>query len=93
MFQFALAHRATALVAIADLFHERLLKKLRIVTTRYGPPATVGHTRDGSPIEVVAGEIPIYDQDKALIERLLAIASKVEVTDETLVLGPERISA
>jgi len=93
MFQFALARHLTSLVAIADLFHERLLNRLRVVTTRYGPPATVGHTRDGSPIEVVAGEIPIYEQDKALIDGLLAIASKVEVIDETLVLRPERISA
>jgi len=86
MLQFALVRRTTALVAITDLIHERLLKKLRVVTTRYGPSAIVGYARDGSPIEVVAGEIPIFDQDKSLLEKMLAIVSKVEITDETLVL-------
>jgi acyl homoserine lactone synthase len=93
MFSFAEARKARALVAIADLGHERLLRRIGINTHRYGPPAVIGADRWGTPIEVVAGEIPIAEQDASRLRFLKSQADEVEISDETLVLGPTRVYA
>lgn len=93
MFQFAHSRRATALVAIVDLSHERLLGMLGIRTRRYGPPQIIGHDTRGRPITGVAGEIPMTEQTDARFSRISNVAKCIEVSDETLVLGSARVSA
>ena len=93
MFRFAQDRRASALVAVVDTAHERLLSVVGIRTRRYGPPQMIGTDLSGRPIEVVAGEIPLAEQRGERFRTLLSLAQQVEVDDETLVLGRSRISA
>ena len=93
MLQFGWERRARALVAVADLNHERLLGKLGIRTRRFGPPGFVGLDRFGVPLDAVAGEIVLGEQPAPLADRVSALLHNVEIVDETLVLRPERLSA
>ena len=93
MFWFAHTRSAASLVAIADLTYERFLRTLGVRTARYGEPRVVGQTRGGTPIEAVAGEIPIHRQSGSRYQKLLSAIDNAEIDDETLVCGPERISA
>lgn len=93
MLNFGRVRQARALVALVDLGHERMLRSLGIKVRRYGDPMSVGTDREGRPIMAVAGEIPLLDQNPALHAAVSRALSKLEVTDETLVLGPDRVSA
>lgn len=93
MFHFARSRRASALVAIIDLSHERLLRRLSIKTRRYGPPAIVGHDCSGNMFECVAGEIPIHEQSPACVAFFKNQMNFVELNDETLVQRSQRLSA
>lgn len=93
MLQFGYLRRAKGLVALVDLSHERLLRKLGIVTRRYGPPGIVGRDRTGRSISAVAGEIPLTEQSAQSLSKLMSIIEQVEIVDETLVLGYWAISA
>jgi acyl homoserine lactone synthase len=93
MLLFGQAQGASALVAIADLQHERLLSRSGIRTRRYGPPQVVGFKADGTPLWAVAGEIPLREQDGGKIRALQSLIRHVEIDDEALVLGPARVSA
>jgi acyl homoserine lactone synthase len=93
MFHFAQRRQASALVAVVDVNHERFLGMLGIRTRRYGPPQTIGIDRNGQIITGVAGEIPVTEQGNSKFLTLLATAQSIEVNDETLVLGSERVSA
>ncbi|MFG1417150.1 acyl-homoserine-lactone synthase [Xanthobacter sp. V0B-10] len=93
MLNFGWARQARALVALVDLGHERMLGRLGIKVHRYGDPASVGTDRDGRPIVAVAGEIPLREQSPALHAAVAHALSNLELNDETLVLGPDRVSA
>ncbi|MFG1465699.1 acyl-homoserine-lactone synthase [Xanthobacter sp. DSM 24535] len=93
MFGFGWARRARALVALADATYERFLQASGIVTVRYGEMQVIGVDNHGRDIPAVAGEIPMDAQAPALVARMRALLQTVEVSDETLVLGPRRISA
>ncbi|MEP9368200.1 acyl-homoserine-lactone synthase [Xanthobacter sp. VNH20] len=93
MFGFGWAHGARALVALADATYERFLQASGIVTARYGEMQVIGVDAHGRDIPAVAGEIPLDAQTPALVARMRALLQTVEVSDETLVLGPRRISA
>lgn len=93
MLRFAQDRSASALVAVVDLAHERLLSVVGIRTRRYGPPRLIGTDLSGRPIEVVAGEIPLAEQRGERFQTLLELAQQVEVNDETVVFGRSRISA
>ena len=92
MFRFAQRRQLRALVAIADLTYERYLHAIGIRTTRYGQPQSI--RSDGStPVDIVAGEIPIATQTPACLQKLTSALNTVEIIDETLVFGRSRISA
>jgi len=93
MFRFAETRRAKALVAVADLGHERLLGKIGIRTRRYGPPVWLGAEQTGEPIQIVAGEIPIAEQDRSRLQFLRTRADAVEIRDDTVVWRPAAVSA
>lgn len=93
MLYFARDRQATALVAVVDLVHERLLATVGIRTRRYGPPQTIGISISGRPIEGVAGEIPLAEQNGERFRALIAGMKHLEVKDETVVLGRSRVSA
>lgn len=93
MFRFGYSRQAFALVALADLTYERFLTRIGIRTRRYGPPQVIGTDRAGRQLKAVAGEIPLQDQSGEKFRELLSLASKLDVQDETLVRGPQRISA
>ena len=93
MIRFAQARRASSLVALVDLHHERLLRIIGIHTRRYGPPQVVGMDLSNRELTAVAGEIPLSDQRTPEFAKLLNLASTVEMTDETLVLGRAVVSA
>jgi acyl homoserine lactone synthase len=93
MFHFARRCHATALVALADLRYERFLTRLGIRTRRYGPPQSIGLDETGQPLMLVAGDIPIANQHGWRFEALVNLADEMEIDDETLVLGSERLSA
>lgn len=93
MLLYALNRQALGLVAVTDLLHERLLKRLGIVTHRYGPPRIVDTDRGGRPIRAVAGEIPIDRQNWSALQCLVGQTDGMEITDETLLLGSRRLSA
>jgi N-acyl-L-homoserine lactone synthetase len=93
MFRFARERQIASLVALADLRYERFLTQLGIRTRRYGPPQAVGLNEAGEPQMLVAGDIPIANQRGWRFDNLLNLAKTVEIDDETLVLGSERLSA
>ena len=93
MLHFAEARGAKALVAVADLGHERLLGKLGIRTRRYGPPVTLGGSHMREPVQIVAGEIPLAEQDRTRLRFLRNCAESMEIHDDTLVWRPARVSA
>lgn len=93
MFRFAETRRAKALVAVADLGHERLLSKIGIRTRRYGPPITLDDDGIAEPIQIVAGEIPLAEQDRSRLQFLRKSAESMEIRDDTLVWRPVRVSA
>ena len=93
MLQFGWVRQARSLVATANLSHERLLRKLGVRTRRYGPPQCVGQDVQSQPVEAVAGEIPLDEQSEALRRSVTSLLSAVDISDETLVLRPERLSA
>jgi N-acyl-L-homoserine lactone synthetase len=93
MLRFGQVRRATALVALVDLYHERLLRMLRIPTRRYGPPQIVGIDLRGRELKAVAGEIPLNSERESGIARLMVQLKKVEISDETLVFGRWALSA
>jgi N-acyl-L-homoserine lactone synthetase len=93
MFHFARTRQASALVALTDLRHERFLTQIGVRTRRYGPPQILGLDEKGDPLVLVAGDIPIANQGGWRFDNLLNLAKTVEIDDETLVLGSERLSA
>jgi N-acyl-L-homoserine lactone synthetase len=93
MFRFAYRCGATALVALADLRYERFLTQLGIRTRRYGPPQAVGTDETGKALWLVAGDIPLANQRGWRFEALIRLADGMEIDDETLVLGSDRLSA
>jgi N-acyl-L-homoserine lactone synthetase len=93
MFRFAHDRQATALVAIADLVHERYLRAIGIRTRRYGPPQVIGNDVFGRDLICVAGEIPLGDQQGGRMRPLLSSTNSIEVHDATLVRRSTAISA
>jgi acyl homoserine lactone synthase len=93
MFRFAYSRKASALVALTDLRHERFLTQIGVRTRRYGPPQAIGQDERGAPLLLVAGDIPIANQHGRRFEALLKLIDNVEIQDETHVLGSERLSA
>lgn len=93
MFRFATTRQARALVALVDLTYERFLRRLGIVSHRYGEPELIDHDLDGRPVWAVAGEIPIHEQTGPAYEALLALGRDMEIVDEALVFGRMRLSA
>lgn len=93
MVRFAFSQNARRLVAIAELSHERLLNKIGLETVRYGKINIVGFKDDGTWILAVAGEIPLPHEQSSRIRRFLQLTQQMDVTDETHVLGCERLSA
>jgi acyl homoserine lactone synthase len=93
MFHFAQQRQANALVAIADLIHERYLRAIGIRTRRYGPPRVVGTDSFGRELLCVAGEIPLGDQRDMQMSALLSLANAIEVYDATLVRRSTAIPA
>lgn len=92
MLGFAQLVRATALVALVDLCHERLLKRLGIRTRRYGPPQPIGFDRFGRTLRAVAGEIPMHDQAAGFRE-LVSLLSQVEIDNVAHVFRSDAVSA
>jgi acyl homoserine lactone synthase len=90
---FAQARSARCLIAVADMQHERLMRRLGIVTRRYGESKQVGLDRCQKPIFAVLGEIPIASQPAEVLEKLAQSLQKVEIIDETLVFGHFALSA
>jgi acyl homoserine lactone synthase len=93
MFHFAQERQASALVAIADLVHERYLRAIGVRTRRYGPPQVIGTDAFGRDLLCVAGEIPLGDQHGFRMSALLSTANAIEVYDATLVRRSAAISA
>src|SRR5690606_34743778 len=91
MFRFAHSRQASALVALADMRHERFLARIGIRTRRYGLPQIVGEDANGEPLQAVAGDIPLANQRGWRFDALLKLVDDVEISDETLVLGYDRL--
>lgn len=92
MFYFAHRFSAKSLVALGEVKQERLLTQLGIKTRRYGPPQDL-YVGIKEKISIVAGETPVGIQSGHRFEALLKLLDNVEIKDETLVLGSERLSA
>lgn len=93
MFRFAMSRWCSSLVAVADIFHERLLRQLGIQTIRYGLPRRIKSLKNSSGLQIVAGEIPMHLQDKSKLVQLLRLSEELEIIDETLVFRSESIPA
>jgi acyl homoserine lactone synthase len=93
LIRFALECNATALVALAELSHERLLNRIGLSTSRYGDVQIVGFRDDGEWILAVAGEIGIPGIPPPAFTALLELTKTMEIIDEASVFGRERLSA
>ena len=93
MFRVGMELGAKGLIAITDVYHERVLSLLGIRTRRYGPPRQIAHDRKGRAITVVAGEIPLVAQSDKTLNSMLANVKHMEIDYATQILRPERISA
>lgn len=92
MFLFARLVKARSLVALVDLCHERLLRRLGIRTRRFGEPQVIGEDRSGRTLRGVAGEIPMQGQG-AGIQELLSLLTQVEVINVAHIFRSEAVSA
>ncbi|UQE03621.1 acyl-homoserine-lactone synthase [Bradyrhizobium japonicum] len=93
LMRFAKARNAVALVALAELPHERLLNRIGLPTLRYGDAQVVGFRDDGARILAVAGEIPILREPSPAFRALLSLTQFMEISDEASLFGCERLSA
>jgi acyl homoserine lactone synthase len=93
MIRFAFARNAAALVALAELSHERLLNRIGLSTSRYGDVQIVGFHDDGRWILAVAGEIPIPRNPSPTVRALLELTQAMDISDEASIFGRERLSA
>lgn len=93
LLRFALARKAVALVALAELAHERLLNRMGLPTSRYGDVQIVGFRDDGAWILAVAGEIRIPREPSPALRGLLELTQHMEICDEASIFGCERLSA
>lgn len=93
MFQFALMHNARSLVAVTDLVHERYLLKRNIRTRRFGLPQQFATGARFGKFQLVAGEIPISEQDPIHLQNLMSNLNGVSIDDKALVLGRSRLQA
>jgi N-acyl-L-homoserine lactone synthetase len=93
LIRFALARNAVALVALAELSHERLLNRIGLATSRYGNAQIVGFRNDGAWILAVAGEIPMPRELSSSFKTLLSVTQFMEISDEASVFGCESLSA
>lgn len=93
MLRFAIGRKVRALVALADLAHERLLNRIGFNTVRYGDTQIVGFREDGRWLLAVAGEIQIPDSPLGAVDRLVNLTRNMDIDDEAHVLGRERLSA
>lgn len=93
MFKYALTRNIQSLVAVTDLVHERYLAKQHIRTRRFGIPVRFGNASSPARFNLVAGEIPIRDQDKLHLANLMSNLNGVPIDDKTLVLGRSRLQA
>lgn len=92
MLRYGMAAGVSALVALTDLVHERLLQKMRIRTIRYGDTQIVGFRHDGSWLLGVAGEIPLSDPCQNF-SPIIQLSRSVEIRDEASVFRRELLSA
>ncbi|MCC0059716.1 MAG: hypothetical protein H6885_00010 [Rhodobiaceae bacterium] len=93
MFEFAWLRNASALPALVDIQHERLLQRMGIETQRYGEPSHIGIDAYGRPIVAVVGEIPLMPQLDHLRHIFAPTLRHMEIIDETSVFGSHRIPA
>jgi N-acyl-L-homoserine lactone synthetase len=93
MVRFALYRDATALVALADLSHERHLNRIGLSTNRYGDCQIVGFREDGEWILAVAGEIPMPLHPTVAFTALLELTQTMDIRDDASVFRRERLSA
>jgi len=92
LFLFGAHRRARSLVALADLTHERLLRRAGIASRRYGPPQIVGSAR-GRPLYAVVGEIPLWTEGPRFAVRHAEAFKRLELIDETSPQRPQTLSA
>lgn len=93
MVRVALARKATALVALAELSHERHLNRIGLRTQRYGDRQIVGFRDDGGWILGVAGEIRLPVTPPPPLTTLLNLTRTMDIDDEAHLLGRERFPA
>jgi hypothetical protein len=53
----------------------------------------LGDADMAEPIQIVAGEIPLLEQDRSRLQFLRTYAESMEIRDDTLVWRPARVSA
>ena len=92
LFLFGAHRRARSLVALADLTHERLLRRAGVASRRYGPPQIVGSAR-GRPLYAVVGEIPLWAEGPRFSVRHAELFKRLELIDETSPQRPQTLSA
>ncbi|MEM8797129.1 MAG: acyl-homoserine-lactone synthase, partial [Pseudomonadota bacterium] len=92
MLHYGYLTEANGLVAIVDLLHERLLKRMGLVIERFGDAFTLP-SASGAKLDVVAGQIPLTRQKHDVMEAFNAALNLVEIYDDTNVLGSKRLSA
>jgi acyl homoserine lactone synthase len=93
MLNFGLQRQAEGLVAFTSLGHELYLRRLGVVTKRYGEPSCIGESVTGGQFTVVAGEIPLNTQETGVLSRLISISHNVRLVDDTSIQRPARVSA
>jgi acyl homoserine lactone synthase len=93
MLNFGLQRQAEGLVAFTSLGHEHYLRRLGVVTRRYGEPSRIGEPGTTAHFTVVAGEIPLNAQQTGVLSRLISISNNVRLVDATSIQRPARATA
>lgn len=93
MFHFLRLKGGHSIVGFCDVAHQRLLERVGIETRPYGPSKEIGTDAMGRPVIVVAGEMPIPAEPDLRFQKLMSLVDKMEIHDETAVLGYSSLSA
>ena len=93
MFHFLRLKGGHSIVGFCDVAHQRLLERVGIETRPYGPSKEIGIDAMGRPVIVVAGELPIPAEPGLRFQKLMSLVDKMEIHDETAVLGYSSLSA
>lgn len=93
MVYFAISRDVSSLIGVVDVAHARNMANAGLSILPCNEPVEVGVNRAGAPIRAFLAEMHPQEQQGTRFEKIMSLLEQLEIRDEALLLGPERISA